>query len=52
MLLEKFVDLVVVAAWIGLIAEEVDLVVVGQEFQAVGFVPSDGEHVEANLAAN
>lgn len=42
----------VVSAGVGLIAEEVNLVVVGQELQAVGLVPSYRKNVEANLSAN
>jgi hypothetical protein len=55
------VDLVVVAALVGLVAEEVDggvldairLLGVGLEVaQAVGLIPAGGEDVEGNLAAD
>ena len=52
LLVEKFVDFVVVSSGVGLITEEVNLVVVGQELQAVCLVPTNRKDVETNLSAN
>lgn len=52
MLLQELVDLVVVSSGVGLIAEEVNLVVVGKELKAIGLVPSNRKNVETNLPAN
>jgi hypothetical protein len=50
--LEGLVDFVVVAAWVGLVTEEVYLIVIFEEAEAVGLVPADRENVEADLPAN
>lgn len=51
-MLQKFVDLMVVASRMRFITEEVYLVVMGQKFQAVCLVPAYRKHVETNLAAD
>ena len=51
-LLEVLVNLVVVAAGVGLVPVEIYLVVVFDEAQAVGLVPALGEDVETDLTAD
>lgn len=52
LLLQELVDLVVVSSGVGLIAEEVNFVVVGKELKAVGLVPSNRKNIKTNLPAD
>jgi hypothetical protein len=47
-------DLVIIPTLEGLVTKEMDLVIVvgGDEFEAVGLVPTSGEAIEADLSSN
>ena len=52
MCFQMFVYLMIVTTLICLVSEENDFIVVLQEAQAVGFVPSDGEYIKTDLPSN
>jgi hypothetical protein len=50
--LKSFVDFMVISSLIGLISKEIYLFIVFQEFKTISLVPSDWEHVKADLTSN